>query len=397
MPVPFVLAVIGTYAIGYGSNYLQSMYRKYFFTEINYEELYGLDNQYSYETHYNSNGVEKYIVYVDDDGVTNVIPVDDTIRPDRSLEKIGYIIVSDAQFILIPLWIILCMVTASVIFYKREMESGLAVLMKSSKKIANNELDFEIPKTRQNEIGLVCDSFEKMRKSLLKTSTENIRMTEEARRLNAVFSHDIRTPITVMKGYVDLLEQYVPEGIVSKEKELEILGLMHNQVDRLESYAQSMSSVQKLEDLVPKVSRESAAQILEEIQNSCRLIDHRVNVFIQNDVPTRTEIMIDKELVFEVVENIVSNASRYAKDKIQININCGMKYLEIAVLDDGEGFSEKILSKVGNPFLREDKAEDKHHFGLGIYISKLLCEKCGGTLFIENRNGAYVKVTFQIS
>lgn len=395
IPIPFVIAILGTYVIGYGSNDLQTLYQQHFFSYSS-DEVYEIMEEYTYEVHYDSHGAEQYITYKDEDGNINVMEAEGCLVPNGALEEIGYRIISGAQLILIPLWIVFCFLVGSYCFYKRELENGLATLMKYSEKIAQNELEFEMEQPKPNEIGLVCESFEKMRKSLLDTSKENIRMSEEARRLNAAFSHDIRTPITVMKGYVDLLEKYIPEGKVSKEKELEILGLMHHQVDRLENYAQSMSSVQKLEDLTPSMREENVAQLFEEIKNTCHMIDERVTVTMQNDDFERKEIYIDKELLFEVIENIVSNASRYARTVIEVNVTCGKEFLEISVRDDGEGFSEKILEKAGNPFLREDKLEDKQHFGLGIYISKMLCEKCGGMLSVENRNGALVKMCFAI-
>ncbi|MGN0402762.1 MAG: ATP-binding protein [Acetatifactor sp.] len=392
MPLPFILAVLGTIAIGYGSNALQSAYKRHFF-QGNYRKVFELTGVYTYEIEYDRQDIAKYIIYRDESGNEHVIPVGDIV-PEGKLEKLGYVIVSDAQFILIPVWVILCVVMGSFLFYKKEIEGGLHVLLSASEKIANNELAFEIPETKKNEIGLVCDSFERMRKSLYETNVQNIRILEESRRLNAVFSHDIRTPITVMKGYVELLEKYVPEGKVSREKECEILGMMSAQVSRLENYAVSMSSIQKLEDLSPNPVSEDYEQFASELENSCMLIDERVIFDLQGEV--RERITVDKELVFEVVENIVSNAARYAREKIEVKLACDKDILNITVLDDGNGFSDKILNLFGKPFLREDKNEDKEHFGLGIYISKLLCEKCGGTLVIDNRNGAFVQATFKM-
>lgn len=395
IPIPFALAVFGSYAIGYGSNALQTLYQRAFFT-TNDEIIQEITEQYTYEVHQDvgENGI--YLLYTDENGALNLVRGDPFSVPKGKLEELGYVIVSDAQIVLIPLWVFGCMAIGSFLFYKREMEGGLTVLVQSSEKIAENELDFEMPATRANEIGQVCKSFDKMRSSLLKTSKENVRMMEEARRLNAAFSHDIRTPITVMKGYVELMEKYVPEGNLSQEKQLEILEMMHSQVERMEHYAQSMSSIQKLEDLTPNIQNEDTARLIGKIEAICQLIDARVKVLVHPNPEASEGILLDKELVFEVVENLVSNAARYAKEKIQVEIECDRELLQIAVWDDGEGFSEKILHEFGRPFLREDKAEDKNHFGLGIYISKLLCEKCGGNLTIENREGAYVKASFQI-
>ncbi len=355
IPVPFVCAILGVYAIGYGSNDLQDIYRKYFYSGV----LLGA-------------------------------------KPQEILEAIGYKIVSDAQVILMPLWVIFCIFIGSYIFYKKEMEHNLEILRKYADKIAQNELEFEVGHAKENELGLVCDAFEKMRKSLLSTSKENIRITDDARRLNAAFSHDIRTPITVMKGYIDLLEKYIPEEKINKDKQLEILKSMHNQADRLENYALSMSSVQKLEDIVPNCKPENTIRLFEEMKRVCRLIDNRVRFETSISGKEPSEIRIDKELLFEVIENLLSNASRYANKIIEVNMICDEDLLSISVEDDGKGFSEKILTKFGRPYLREDHEADKNHFGLGIYISKLLCQKCGGDLSIENKKGAFVKASFSI-
>lgn len=276
------------------------------------------------------------------------------------------------------------------------MEHNLEILMKYADNIAQNELEFEIENAKENELGLVCNALEKMRKSLLSTSKENIKIIEEERRLNAAFSHDIRTPITVMKGYIDLLEKYIPEERINKDKQLEILKSMHNQADRLENYALSMSSIQRLEDIVPNCKPENTIQLFKEIKHVCRLIDDRVRFETSYFESKSFEIWVDRELLFEVVENLLSNASRYADKIIKVNMICDDNALSISVEDDGEGFSEKILTNFGRPYLREDNEANMNHFGLGIYISKLLCQKCGGDLLIENKKGAFVKASFSI-
>ena len=394
IPISFVLSAFGSYLIGFGSNYLQTLYRKHCFVN-NYQELSDITNNYQYKVEYSRHDAKtpEYIIYKDENDNEHIVRIEEDVVPKGKLEEIGYIIVSDAQFILIPLWVLVCFAVSSYVFYRRELEAGLNVLLRASEKIANNELEFEMPKTKRNEIGLVCDSFETMRKSLYDTSRQNIKILEESRRLNAAFSHDIRTPITVMKGYVELLKQYIPEGKISKEKEIEILEMMGTQVTRLENYAVAMSSIQKLEDLIPNLATENYEQFVAELENSCRLLDERISFSAQGEMGKC--ITIDKELVFEAVENIVANATRYAKETIKVKLICNWDNLTVTVLDDGEGFSDKILHLAGKPFLREDKHEEQNHFGLGIYIAKLLCEKCGGTLRIANRNGAFVQATFK--
>ncbi|MGN0425193.1 MAG: ATP-binding protein [Acetatifactor sp.] len=392
----FLLAFFGSNLIGAASNELQSLYQKKFFRD-NYPEFVELSKNAACMVEYvgEQSSSAGYLLFQNAEGEKQVFFLEEHSVPKGELESLGYSLVSNAQVVLIPIWVLLCIAVGSFTFYKRELEEGLNVLMHASERIANNELEFEMPDTKHNEIGLVCDSFESMRESLVETNLRNIKIIEESKRLNAAFSHDIRTPITVLKGYVELLSRYLPEGKFSREKECEILELMAAQVSRLENYAVSMSSVQKLEDRIPHPVPEDFRKFTAELEHSCLVVDGRVQFEVQGE--RRESITVDKEIVFEVVENIVSNAARYAVEEIRVALSCDNDLLTVTVLDDGEGFSDRILEQFGKPFLREDRKEDKDHFGLGIYLSKLLCEKCGGKLLLENRQGAFVQVSFTIS
>lgn len=94
---------------------------------------------------------------------------------------------------------------------------------------------------------------------------------------------------------------------------------------------------------------------------------------------------MDTELVLEVYENLVSNAVRYAKRRLEISLVVKEDKLRITVSDDGRGFSEEALRRAANPFFRgEQEKKETPHFGLGLYVCKVICEKCGGELVIEN-------------
>ena len=104
----------------------------------------------------------------------------------------------------------------------------------------------------------------------------------------------------------------------------------------------------------------------------------------------------DKEIILEVVENLLSNALRYAKDEIQINISLSGDELIAIVSDDGQGFVEspEVVTKA---FYHSNPQDDLQHFGLGMYISRVYCEKHGGRLLLGNKKsgGAIVKAIFK--
>ena len=235
VPLCLVLAYLGTYAIGIGTNHLQDWYMQ------TYSETDLIPNETAYEIYTDEDGIIHYNYFHTNQFITNNI-----------WHKTMYNIISCAQFILIPLWVMLCLVGTSNAFYKRELEDSLKTLFSASEKISQNCLDFQIEVKSKNELGQLCQSFEDMRAALYQNNQEMWRMLEERKRLNAAFSHDMRTPITVLKGYTELLERYIPNGKISDEKLLEVLGMMSGQIARLESYTRKMNAVQKLEDVKPE-------------------------------------------------------------------------------------------------------------------------------------------------
>ncbi|MBO5354197.1 MAG: HAMP domain-containing histidine kinase [Lachnospiraceae bacterium] len=285
-------------------------------------------------------------------------------------------------------------------------------------------------RVKQNELGQLCQSFEDMRQALYENNQKLWRTLEERKRLNAAFSHDIRTPLAVLKGYQEMMETYVPEGRFSEERLMEMIETMGKQITRLENYTQKMTQVQKLEDIVPEPEnvkvKELAAQCQEagkllagelmlelRTEELCRNIQEMPKKGMDQDVwddqecGMTEEWSIDRELFLEVFENLVSNAVRFAKEKIMVTLcrkgtadvgdsgeEAAGRYLCLVVEDDGPGFSEEALERGMEPFFGSEK-DGRVHFGLGLHICKVICEKHGGKLWLENgASGGRVSACF---
>ncbi len=393
-PFCFLLAFAGGAGIGLGTNYLQDWY------SAEYSVPQVLQDG------------ETYHVYRDEEGVFHYeFAEKEQFNPPDALHGRIFWIISNAQMVLVPLWAAACIAFMAVIFYRRELELPINDLLDASKKISDNCLDFRLESNRRDELGQLVRGFEAMRRALYRNNQETWRMLEERRRLNAAFSHDMRTPITVLKGYVDLLEKYIPDGKVSQEKLLDILERMGGQIERLESYTGRMNMMQRLEDISPSPAKVSWEGLCEKCRECCNILAGRIAVDF--DCACRREwIWADEELVLEVYENILSNAIRYARERIHIRIRAEADCLEISVEDDGIGFSSEALQRAGSPFFRgqdgerdgkkdgaEEGAEEDacKHFGLGLYICRVLCEKCEGALTVTNGEmGGMVKASFGI-
>lgn len=376
MPICFIVAVLGSFGIGVATNYVQDWYR-YKYPQSKLSDSY-------YELHISEDNHE-YVVYTDHNG--------DPVQPFDPKRQATYWMISNAQLLIVPLWIFFCVLQTGVLFYNRELKKPIDILLGASKRIADNDLDFKVEYKKQNELGMLCAAFDEMRSSLYENNREMWRSLEERKRLNSAFSHDLRTPLTVLKGYADFLEKYVPDGKVSEEKLLSIISMMNGQISRLEHYTQKMNAVQKLEDIVPNNSKIPVKELFAMFAETGRLICG--DSFQINTAPNDKIISIDTEIVMQVYENLISNAVRYAENFVEVECSITENILTISVLNDGNGFTDEALKNAAQPFFRDEKEPDKLHFGLGLYICRILCEKCGGTLTLENHeNGGKVTAEF---
>lgn len=285
------------------------------------------------------------------------------------------------RIVLIPLWTVLCLWVTARIFVHREIKPPVDTLMKASDRILNDELDFKVECPTDNELGRLCGSFEEMRRDLYDSNYNLWKALEERKRLNSAFSHDLRTPITVLSGYTELLAQC--GGKLSPEKQAEIMTKISAQVDRLKSYTEKMSGVNKLEDIIPDVKPVRFGELCRHISESGELLCADKFSFTSAGDSER-QIYTDPELIMEVFLNLASNAIHYTSSRVECHAELSEDSLRIVITDDGPGFSEDAMRKAWKPFYRDESEEDKTHFGLGLYICWLLCRKLGGNIIIEN-------------
>lgn len=302
------------------------------------------------------------------------------------------------------------MIVTICIFYQKRLRRPLLILKDSMKMIQGNDLDFKIQYDSKDEMGQLCNSFEEMRQELLLGKEEMWELVERQKDLNAAFAHDLRTPLTVLKGYTDFLVRYIPEGKVSEEKMLDTLVLMSAHLRRLEEYSYTMKGVRSLEEIPFAPEQMGIKSLRRKIGEVVFALNQIGDVQIQytefqgesKEEAEERLYWIDDNLVMEVLENALSNAIRYARTQIEVTSDYYMKTgeLVLTIRDDGTGFSEEELRKALKPYYKEYEREvSDRHFGIGLHICRELCKKHGGILDIANsiRGGAVVTASFSIS
>ena len=297
------------------------------------------------ENHYPLGGVEILV-----DG--SVVPLPSpTVSQQRILATLN--IVQTVSCILFPVG---GLIVSVFLFYYLKLKQPIFCLQNGIMRIQNNDLDFSLPILSNDEMGQLCAAFEEMRSELLKSNRLLWQQAEERKRLNAAFSHDLRNPITVLKGSVKLLRQ----GIQDEQT----IDRLESYTLRIEQYVEAMSSVQKLEQLSKKVS-----------------------VSVQSG----GTVCIDYGLFLTVAENLIGNAARFAEKAISIHITLQNNSMTLNVEDDGAGYPLSLMQNGPTPF--ETTSSNSSHFGMGLYSSRILCEKHGGRLILENRTGGGASAT----
>lgn len=302
------------------------------------------------------------------------------------------------QIVLPIFFVVLSLFLADMVFYRVKLKKPLAVLQRSAERIQGQDLDFTVKKYADDELGTLCTAFETMRTELLKNNQELWRQMEERKRLNAAFSHDLRNPVTVLKGSSKILQKTLEQGSLTSENAKDTIALITQYTGRIETYVEAMTSAQKLEELKCIPQPVDWRVLCNNLENSLSIISENTGKKLKFSCQREDrKIWVDQYILQNIAENLISNAFRYAKELVSVHLSYGQDRIVLEVSDDGPGFSSVILHKGATPFLRDDNTSEQEHFGMGLYVCRLLCEKHGGNLTLENTpTGAKVIAAFYI-
>ena len=277
-----------------------------------------------------------------------------------------------------PIYSAFCIIAAALLFYRNRLKKPLAELRTAFEKIANNDLDFSIDYDNNDELGQLCASFEIMRTTLADNFSKMWRQVEERKALNAAFAHDLRTPLTVLKGYNEMLQTS------DNSQTRETAATMGKHIFRMENYVSSMSNLRRMEDTQPEYKLIDLQPLVSSLYDSAKIVcaKNAKELILQNHIPN-SQLPLDSAFVSQVSNNLLANAVRYAQTTVTISFALHDNGLLLSVSDDGKGFDKSSLQKATSPYYTEE-SNHSEHFGLGLYICKLLCEHHNGYLKIEN-------------
>lgn len=286
---------------------------------------------------------------------------------------------------------------AVFLFYRNKLKRPMEELVFASKKIAENHLDFHITYENRDEMGMLCREFERMREELAKNHRILWKHIEEEKILRAAIAHDIRSPLSVLKGYQEMLMEDLQDTDIDREQVMEMLSESWRQIERMDAFVETMRKMNSLENRELAATEISAEQLEADLRAELMILEKEYEKQSVLQVQASDELFCgDKEMILEVTENLLSNAFRYGKHQVEILARVGYLELCICVRDDGDGFQE-AEEKIVEAFHQQNIKDSLKHAGIGMYISRLYCEKHGGRLVLENdkQKGAVVTAIFR--
>ena len=288
-------------------------------------------------------------------------------------------------------------VVAVFFFYKNKLKTPLQELKDASQMIADNELDFHVSYENKDEMGTLCKKFEMMRSDLSDNNRKMWRMIDDEKALRNAIAHDIRSPLSILRGYQEMLLEFVSAESIKTEDVIDILQTGMYQIDRIEHFTENMRKMSHLEQRELQCSEIELSELAKKIEAEAAMLSKKESKLCKVErVQEQNIVKVDEELVMEVTDNLLENAVRYAQKSIALQIKKKEGFLIISVEDDGIGFVD-TEEKVTEPFYHKNPQDDLKHFGLGMYISRIFCEKHGGNLKIYNarQGGAHVEALFK--
>jgi signal transduction histidine kinase len=306
--------------------------------------------------------------------------------------------------LIISVILILFMTSSLLTWYMYyEFVRPINLLKDGTDRIREGDLDTDVEVLNQDEIGELCASFNEMREELKKSINDRLRYEEETRELISNISHDLKTPLTAIKGY----SEAIIDGVADTSEKMErYVRTIHNKANDMDVLLNELSIASKIDcNTVPynfvKIDIESYFRdCMDEIGSD--LEQKNMDFAFFNYCEGNSFVMADPEQLKRVIMNIINNACKYSGNKGKGHVNIRLKemenYIQVEVEDDGIGISAKDLPNIFNRLYRADASRGSSGgSGLGLSISKKIIEDHGGHIWASSKLNTGTTIYFTLN
>lgn len=289
---------------------------------------------------------------------------------------------------------------AMTIWIYRATVIPLNKLKEATQNIAAGNLDFVIETESRDEFGELCRDFEFMRQKLKETAEENIQADRESKELISNISHDLKTPITAIKGYVEGIRDGVA---VTEEKRDKYLKTIYNKAIEMDRLIDELTLYSKIDtNKIPySFNKLSVREFFEDCSDSLsvELESRGIEFYYENMLEQDVDFIADTEKLSRVINNIISNSIKYHADrktKISLRLKDEGDFIRVELGDNGKGISKADLPYIFDRMYRADASRNSATggSGIGLAIVKKIVEDHGGRIWAESKEGEGTTMCF---
>ncbi len=271
-------------------------------------------------------------------------------------------------------------------FMSKSVEKPIDELARAAESVRSGNLDFEVMGSSYDEIDRLCSNFDSMRRELKLAREREKVMKEERSMLLANISHDLKTPITSIKGYIEGIR----DGVADSPEKLErYLDTIYSKAEVIDDMVNNLSMFSKLDmsRLAFKFENCDINAFLRGFIEDCRLDLEKHGFAAKCDIsPDKVIVRLDCEKMSRVFANIIDNAVKYrgSEPTLEITTKTQDGGVYIYISDNGIGIEEKELKNVFESFHRADSSRSIKGSGLGLGIVRQIVEKHGGKVWLKS-------------
>ena len=297
------------------------------------------------------------------------------------------------EMLLLGVLIISFMGGLLIMWIYRSLLRPLHKLQEATKQIRDGNLDFTLDVDDEDEIGMLCQDFEEMRLRLKESQEEKLQYDKESKELISNISHDLKTPITAVKGYVEGIMDGVAD---TPEKMDRYVRTIYNKTNEMDHLINELTFYSKID--TNRIPYTFSKLNVEDYFSDCaeevglELETRGIELVYANYVEDNVQVIADGEQIRRVIHNIISNAIKYMdkpKGIIQIRIKDVGDFIQVEIEDNGKGIAAKDLPSIFDRFYRTDVSRNssKGGSGIGLSIVKKILEDHGGKVWATSRLG----------
>ena len=291
--------------------------------------------------------------------------------------------------------VILIFTSVSVgLWIYRSVATPLVKLRKATQNIKDGNLDFVLDVEGADEFAELCRDFEEMRRRLKESAEEKLVLDKENKELISNISHDLKTPITAVKGYVEGIMDGVAD---TPEKMDRYVRTIYNKTVEMDHLINELTFYSKID--TNRIPYTFSKLNVEDYFSDCaeevglELETRGIQLCYANYVDSDVQVIADGEQIRRVIHNIISNAIKYMdkgkgmKGIIQIRVKDVGDFVQVEIEDNGKGIAAKDLPYIFDRFYRTDVSRNsaKGGSGIGLSIVRKILEDHGGKVWATSR------------